>query len=146
MAAEYVFVDEWDVAAPPEAVFDAIADARSYPLWWSPVYIDVESDGPPELGKESRQHFKGRLPYHVRTRSVISELEPPHTIAADAQGNVYVGDRGNWRIQVFDGDGKFLREIAIGVIIIGFLMFEPDGLAHRWRQVKAYWKLYPFSH
>ena len=23
---------------------------------------------------------------------------------------------------------------------------EPDGLAHRWRQIKAYWKLYPFSH
>jgi len=40
----------------------------------------------------------------------------------------------------------FLREIAIGVIIIAFLMFEPDGLAHRWRQIKAYWKLYPFSH
>lgn len=40
----------------------------------------------------------------------------------------------------------FLREIAIGGIIILFLIFEPDGLAHRWRQVKAYWKLYPFSH
>lgn len=40
----------------------------------------------------------------------------------------------------------FLRETAIGVIIIAFLMFEPDGLAHRWRQIKAYWKLYPFSH
>ncbi len=40
----------------------------------------------------------------------------------------------------------FLREIAIGVIIIAFLVFEPDGLAHRWRQIKAYWKLYPFSH
>ena len=40
----------------------------------------------------------------------------------------------------------FLREIAIGVIIILFLVFEPDGLAHRWRQIKAYWKLYPFSH
>lgn len=40
----------------------------------------------------------------------------------------------------------FLREIAIGAIIIAFLMFEPDGLAHRWRQIKAYWKLYPFSH
>jgi branched-chain amino acid transport system permease protein len=25
-------------------------------------------------------------------------------------------------------------------------MFEPDGLAHRWRQIKTYWKLYPFSH
>ena len=40
----------------------------------------------------------------------------------------------------------FLREIAIGLIIIAFLMFEPDGLAHRWRQIKMYWKLYPFSH
>ncbi|MEZ5765030.1 MAG: branched-chain amino acid ABC transporter permease [Xanthobacteraceae bacterium] len=40
----------------------------------------------------------------------------------------------------------FLREIAIGVIIIIFLVFEPDGLAHRWHQIKAYWKLYPFSH
>jgi branched-chain amino acid transport system permease protein len=41
---------------------------------------------------------------------------------------------------------SFLREIAIGLIIIAFLMFEPDGLAHRWRQIKTYWKLYPFSH
>src|SRR5713101_5861846 len=40
----------------------------------------------------------------------------------------------------------FLREMSIGVIIIIFLIFEPDGLAHRWRQIKAYWKLYPFSH
>ena len=40
----------------------------------------------------------------------------------------------------------FLREMAIGIIIIIFLVFEPDGLAHRWRQIKAYWKLYPFSH
>ena len=40
----------------------------------------------------------------------------------------------------------FLREIAIGLVIVLFLIFEPDGLAHRWRQIKAYWKLYPFSH
>lgn len=40
----------------------------------------------------------------------------------------------------------FLREIAVGLIIILFLVFEPDGLAHRWRQIKTYWKLYPFSH
>lgn len=30
-----------------------------------------------------------------------------HTIATDAQGNVYVGDRGNRRIQVFNNDGEF---------------------------------------
>jgi DNA-binding beta-propeller fold protein YncE len=31
----------------------------------------------------------------------------PHTIAIDAQNNVYVGDRENKRIQVFDTDGNF---------------------------------------
>ena len=39
----------------------------------------------------------------------------PHSIAVDAKGNVYVADRGNRRIQVFDGDGKFLRQITIDV-------------------------------
>jgi DNA-binding beta-propeller fold protein YncE len=36
-------------------------------------------------------------------------------MAADAKGNIYVADRGNRRIQVFDGEGKFLRAITIDV-------------------------------
>jgi hypothetical protein len=36
----------------------------------------------------------------------------PHTISSDAQGNIYVGDRTNRRIQVFDSDGKFLRQFT----------------------------------
>ncbi len=43
------------------------------------------------------------------------EFNTPHSIAADAEGNIYVADRGNRRIQVFDHDGKFLREIKIDV-------------------------------
>jgi hypothetical protein len=35
-----------------------------------------------------------------------------HGIALDAQGNVYVADAGNKRIQVFDGDGTFKTAIA----------------------------------
>ncbi len=35
---------------------------------------------------------------------------------------------------------------VFGLIIILFLIFEPDGLAHRWKLIKAYWKLYPFSY
>ncbi|WP_376091440.1 branched-chain amino acid ABC transporter permease [Roseomonas sp. CCTCC AB2023176] len=41
---------------------------------------------------------------------------------------------------------SFLREMAIGAAIILFLIFEPDGLARRWRLIKSYWKLYPYSH
>ena len=35
---------------------------------------------------------------------------------------------------------------VFGLIIVLFLIFEPDGLAHRWKMIKAYWKLYPFSY
>ncbi len=35
-----------------------------------------------------------------------------HTIAVDAQGNVYVGDRTNRRIQVFDNDGNFKTQFV----------------------------------
>jgi len=43
------------------------------------------------------------------------EFNTPHSIAADAKGNIYVADRGNRRIQVFDTDGKFLRQFTIDV-------------------------------
>ena len=43
------------------------------------------------------------------------EFDTPHSIAADARGNIYVADRGNRRIQVFDGEGTFMREIRIDV-------------------------------
>jgi len=35
------------------------------------------------------------------------QFEDVHTIQVDHQGNVYVGDRANKRIQVFDNDGNF---------------------------------------
>ena len=88
---EYVFVDEWDVAAPAQAVFDALADARTYPEWWKPVYDRVEADGPPAVGQVSRQHFKGRLPYHLDTTSTVVRLEPPRIVAGDVEGDL----RGN---------------------------------------------------
>jgi streptogramin lyase len=43
------------------------------------------------------------------------QFNTPHSIAADAQGNIYVADRFNRRIQVFDGEGNFLRAITIDV-------------------------------
>ncbi|MEA2135654.1 MAG: hypothetical protein QOC68_3563 [Solirubrobacteraceae bacterium] len=104
---EYVFVDEWDVAAPREAVFDAIADARTYPEWWKPVYIEVDADGEPALGKESRQHFKGRLPYHLHTRSRIVALEPPHVVEGEVDGDLR--GHGRWTLTDAPGGGTHVR-------------------------------------
>ena len=38
------------------------------------------------------------------------EFDLPHSVAVDAQGRVYVADRNNARIQIFDASGKFLKE------------------------------------
>ena len=39
-----------------------------------------------------------------------------------------------------------VREGVFGLVIVLFLIFEPDGLVHRWELVKAYFKLWPFSY
>ena len=49
------------------------------------------------------------------------QFNTPHSIAVDAEGRVYVADRGNRRIQVFDGEGKFLRQITVDVPV------DPDA-------------------
>ncbi len=38
------------------------------------------------------------------------EFDLPHGIAMDTQRRIYVADRGNSRVQVFDDSGKFLRQ------------------------------------
>ena len=43
------------------------------------------------------------------------QFNTPHSIATDAEGHIYVADRGNRRIQVFDTAGQFLRQITIDI-------------------------------
>lgn len=39
-----------------------------------------------------------------------SQFSTPHNIVLDSRGRVFVADRGNKRIQIFDPDGKFLEQ------------------------------------
>src|SRR5438309_3010760 len=55
-----------------------------------------------------------------RKGSEPGEFNLPHSVAVDAQGLVYVADRSNARIQVFDGNGKFLK------------MWKSDELGRPW--------------
>ena len=40
------------------------------------------------------------------------QFEMPHTLALDSHGRLYVGDRGNDRIQIFTQDGKYLGQLT----------------------------------
>jgi hypothetical protein len=43
------------------------------------------------------------------------QFHTPHSIALDAHDNIYVADRSNRRIQVFDTEGNFQRQFTIDV-------------------------------
>lgn len=38
------------------------------------------------------------------------EMEQPHALAMDSRGRLFIGDRSNNRIQIFDQDGTFIEE------------------------------------
>lgn len=40
----------------------------------------------------------------------------------------------------------YIKEMSVGLAIVLFLILEPEGLIHRWRLMRASWKLFPFSH
>jgi peptidylamidoglycolate lyase len=58
------------------------------------------------------------------------EFNLPHNIALDCGGLVYVSDRSNARVQIFNGQGGFLREWKSAIMGRPYaLAFRADGLA-----------------
>ena len=43
------------------------------------------------------------------------EFDTLHTIASDNNDNIYVGDRGNRRVQVFDTEGSLKYKFSIDI-------------------------------
>jgi uncharacterized protein YndB with AHSA1/START domain len=89
MAGEYVFVDEWDVNASQEVVYDILVDARTYPEWWKPVYRSVEGDR-----AQTRHHFKGQLPYTLKMDAKLVDEDRPHRFEVAVGGDLR--GRGVW--------------------------------------------------
>src|SRR3990172_121276 len=40
----------------------------------------------------------------------------------------------------------YIKEMAFGLAIVLFLLYEPRGLAYRWQQTKNYFNLWPFAY
>jgi branched-chain amino acid transport system permease protein len=109
------------------------------------------------------------LAYQAR---IISPENFPITLAIDYLGMVIIGGLGSILGSIFgaifitllpemlrlatDALGNYwpglmvivapIKTGVFGLVVILFLIFEPDGMAARWNHVKAYWKLYPFSY
>jgi hypothetical protein len=106
--ASYSFVTIWRHRAPLDAVYDAIADARSWPEWWPAVKrVEPVTPGDPAsgIGAIQRFTFKGSLPYTLSFDMTVTRAEKPRTLAGHATGEL-------------EGDGVWtLSEEAGGVTV-----------------------------
>jgi hypothetical protein len=56
------------------------------------------------------------------------EFDLPHSIVADSKGTLYVADRSNARVQVFDQSGKFLAQWKGVMVPWGLWITEKDEI------------------
>jgi sugar lactone lactonase YvrE len=89
-------------AEPGKYIFDRPTD-----VGWDPAGNIFVSDGYGN-SRVVKYDKNGRFITSVGSKgSEPGQFNLPHTLAVDGKGNVYVGDRSNRRIQVFDDDLKF---------------------------------------
>lgn len=71
------------------------------------------ADGHPADGNNRIVKYNSEGEYLLEwgsTGSNPGEFRTPHGLAMDSAGLLYVGDRSNRRVQVFDQDGNFIRD------------------------------------
>lgn len=89
MAARFRFDVGWQVAAPPDAVADALVDLAAYPLWW-PQVVAVANLGEDRAWVVCRS----RLPYDLDLVLTAVRRTPPRlevAVEGDLQGWVRIG-------------------------------------------------------
>jgi hypothetical protein len=62
------------------------------------------------------------------TGSAPGQFNTPHSLAFDSQGRLFVADRGNVRLQIFDQEGKFLAETKAFSRLSGIYIDRNDVL------------------
>ncbi|HLZ70514.1 MAG TPA: SRPBCC family protein [Dehalococcoidia bacterium] len=99
-ANEYRFITRWRLTGAIEEVAAILGDPLDLPRWWPAVYLAVHELAPGDargLGRVVDLHTRGWLPYTLRWRFQVTELDPPRRIALDASGD-FVG-RGVWTLE-----------------------------------------------
>jgi hypothetical protein len=94
---EYHIVTSWGIPATAEEIADILGDAPGLARWWPSVYLDVrvlEPGAGDGLGRVVSLYTKGWLPYTLRWRFRVTEVDRPRRLALDAFGDL-VG-RGVW--------------------------------------------------
>jgi DNA-binding beta-propeller fold protein YncE len=104
----------WEHPEPPLAAIDGLFRQPTDVTWDSQGNIYI-SDG--YVNSRIAKYDKNGdwVKSWGEKGTATGQFRLPHAIVADQNNNLYVADRTNRRIQVFDTDGKFLRTFTIDV-------------------------------
>jgi hypothetical protein len=94
---DYHFITHWRVQGTVEEVTAIVGDVNALTQWWPSVYLDVrelEAGDEEGIGKVVDLYTKGWLPYTLRWRFRVTEIEPLKRVVIVAEGD-FVG-RGIW--------------------------------------------------
>ena len=108
------------VAGAGEATFDGPADVAIAPN--GDIFV-ADGHGNDRIVKFSKDGEY--LMEWGQEGTLLGEFNEPHTIAFDSRGRLFVGDRMNQRIQVFDQDGRFLA-VWPSIMASGIYITEDD--------------------
>ncbi len=96
---DYVFQTRWRFAATPDEIADILGDGPALKRWWPSVYLDVKEVEPGDekgVGKVIDLYTKGWLPYTLRWKFRVTEVDRPLRVALEAEGDF--NGTGIWTI------------------------------------------------
>ena len=131
-ACVYRLSTQWRFDAPLDAVWNAIADADRWSLWWPGVESVVLTPGDAQgLGALRRYTCRGALPLRLRFNARVTRLEPPYLIEGRAAGDL----EGMGRCHLHHAQGQTRVRFDWQVRTTGFWLNRLAPLIHallRW--------------
>lgn len=104
---DYVFVDEWRIAAEPAQVWALVRRVEGWHDWWPSVRRVDRLDQPGEAGPERwRFTFQTRLPYIVVFDAAVIADDPLVGVEIESTGQFW--GRGSFGVRMIDG-GTLVR-------------------------------------
>jgi uncharacterized protein YndB with AHSA1/START domain len=108
--AEYAFTTAWRLAAPREAVFEALHASERWPEWWRGLerVVKLEDGDPDGRGSLGRYTWRSLLGYRLEFEMRITRVERPHRLDGEAVGEL--AGSGSWRLYEEAGETAVLFE------------------------------------